>query len=124
MLDKSLSEGLSDYFQSINHILDYGEFQHPEYEPMLRKGTKQPVIRSYDKYTQISTDNNVEVTTTSNVFSAILSQIAIVKEQQELTTAFLLDEENIDSVARIENFPVPPEVAILAEPTVKEKKKI
>ena len=120
LLDNNLKEGLTDYYENINHILDYGEFRHPEYDPMLRRGIREPVIRSYDKYTQISSDNTAKVTTTSNVFSAILSQIAIVKEQQELTTAFLLDEENNDdSVAKIQDVPV---VTIQAEPAVEEDK--
>ena len=100
MLDKSLSEGLIDYFQNMNYIIDYGEFRHPEYEIMLRKGTKQPVLRSYDKYTQFSSDNTVKVITTSNVFTKILSKInndAIVKNEQEiLTKAYLQDITNAD----------------------------
>jgi hypothetical protein len=100
MLDRSLSEGLIDYFQNMNYILDYGEFRHPEYEIMLRKGTKQPVMRSYDKYTQFSSDNTIKVITTSNVFTKILSKInndAIVKNEQEiLTKAYLQDITNAD----------------------------
>ena len=60
---------------------------------MLRREIKDTVIRSYDKYTQISSDNTVQVTTTSNVFSAILSKIAILKEQEDLTNACLLDQK-------------------------------
>jgi len=51
--DKSLYEGLTDY------ILNYEEFRQPEYEPILRRGRKENVIRSCIKYTQISIDNNV-----------------------------------------------------------------
>jgi len=73
---------------------------------MLRRGIKETVIWSYEKYTQISSNNIVKVTTTSNVFSVIPSKIAYVKEQQEHTTAFLLDEqENKNSVARIRDVP-------------------
>ena len=61
---------------------------------MLRRGIREIVIRSYDQYTQISSDNTVQVTTTSNIFSAILSKIAILKEQEDLTNAFLLDEKD------------------------------
>jgi len=39
--DKNLNEGLADYFENLNHILNYGEFRHPEYEPMLRKEKKR-----------------------------------------------------------------------------------
>ena len=38
LLENNLNEGLIDFFQNINHILDYGEFRHPEYDPMLRRG--------------------------------------------------------------------------------------
>jgi len=93
LLDNNLNEGLIDYYENINHILDYGEFRHPEYDPMLRRGIKDIVIRSYDRYTQISIDNNVKVSTTSNVFSAILSQIAILKEQEDLINAYSIDEK-------------------------------
>jgi len=59
---------------------------------MLRRGRKENIIRCYDKYPQISSDNSVKVTTTGNVFSAILSKIKndeIVKKDQEiLTNAF------------------------------------
>jgi hypothetical protein len=99
LLENNLNEGLIDYFQNINHILDYGEFRHPEYDPMLRRGIKQIVIRSYDKYTQISSDNTVHVTTPSNIFSAILSKIAILKEQEDLTNAYLLDEKKDKEIA-------------------------
>ena len=62
---------------------------------MSRRGIKDIVIRSYDKYTQISSDNTVQVTTTSNVFSDILSKIAILKEQEDLTNSPLLDQKEI-----------------------------
>jgi len=119
-LIKISTKGLIDYYKNINHILDYGEFRHPEYDSMLRRGIKDIVIRSYDKYTQISIDKNVKVLITSNVFSALLSKIADVKELQELTTAFLLGKENNDSVAIIQDV----SVAILAGSSVKENKEI
>ena len=76
---------------------------------MLRKGTKEPVIRSYDKYTQFSSDNTVKVITTSNVFTKILSKInndAIVKMEQEvLTNAFLFDQQNVSGVATNQDIP-------------------
>jgi len=109
--DQNLSEGLIDYYEKINRILNYGEFRHLEYEPMLRRGRKDNVSRSYDKYTQISSDNTVKVTNTINIFNAILCKIKndkIVKDEQELMTKeFLLDQENDDSgVARIQDVPV------------------
>jgi len=109
--DKNLNKGLTDYFENIKHIIDYGEFRHPEYEPMLRRGRKENVIRSYDKYIQISSDNTAKVTATSNVFSAILSKIKndtiVIEEQELLISAFLLDQQIDDSaVARIQNVPV------------------
>ena len=66
---------------------------------MLRRGINEIVIRSYDQYTQISSDNTVQVTTTSNVFSAILSKIAILKEQEDLTNAYLLDQKKDKEIA-------------------------
>jgi len=93
LLENNLNEGLIDYFQNINHILDYGV------DPKLPRGIKAIVIRSYNKYTQISSDNTVQVTTTSNIFSAMLSQIAILMEQEDLTNAYLLDEKKNKEVA-------------------------
>jgi hypothetical protein len=138
LLDKNLNEGLIDYYENINHILDYGEFRHPEYDPMLRRGIKDIVIRSYDQYTQISSDNTLQVTTTSNVFSAILSKIAILKEQEDLTNAFLVDEkkdkevaveekkeiitDNVEMANQAEIKDIP--VANLVEAAVEEKKEI
>jgi hypothetical protein len=78
---------------------------------MLRRGIKINVSRSYDKNTQISNEETVQVTT-SNVFTAILTKInndVIVKEQQKiLTNAYLLDVQKKDSnVTRIQDVPVP-----------------
>jgi len=30
IIDKNLNESLTDYFENINNINDYGEFRHPE----------------------------------------------------------------------------------------------
>jgi len=123
LLDKNLNEGSTDYYENINNILDYGEFRHLEYDSMLRRGKTEDVIRSYDRYTQIHCDNIVQVTTNSNIFNKTLSKIkndAIVRKEQELlTNAFLLDEQN-DSVAGNQDIPV----ANLAELAVVEKKEI
>ena len=45
-----LSEGLTDYFESINHILKYGEFLYPDYEPLNRWGGLTECKRSYKIY--------------------------------------------------------------------------
>jgi len=43
---------------------------------MLRRGRKEDFSRSFLKYThEISSDNTVRVTTTSNIFTTILSKI-------------------------------------------------
>ena len=106
---------------------------------MLRRGIKQIVIRSYDKYTQISSDNTVQVTTTSNIFSAILSKIAEVKELQDLTNAYLSDEKKdqenaveekkeiiADNVEMARNQAKIKDISVanLAEAAVEEKKEI
>jgi len=92
--DKNLNEGLTDYFENLNRILTYGEFRHPEYEPLFRRGTKVNVSRSYDKYRRTSNEEVVQVTNI-NILTAILTKTnndAIVKEQEEnLTNANLLD---------------------------------
>ena len=53
-----LSEGLTDYLDTINHILKYGEFLHPEYEPLNRWGGLVVVQRSYKIYPPTSVINS------------------------------------------------------------------
>jgi hypothetical protein len=46
----ALSQGLMDNLKGMNHILKYGEFLHPEYEPLNRWGGLTVVQRSYKIY--------------------------------------------------------------------------